>query len=52
MLCPIRKNEDRSAKEPNEFELNSIRNDPEKVATIFGRRHCMKVRTDSLDLAL
>jgi len=27
MLCPKRKNEDRSAKEPNEFELNSIRND-------------------------
>jgi len=34
MLCPKRKNDDRSAKEPNKFELNSIRNDPEKVATI------------------
>ena len=37
MLCPKRKNEDRSAKEPNEFELNSIRDDPEKVTTIRTR---------------
>jgi len=37
ILCPKRKNEDRSAKEPNEFKLNSIRNDPEKVATIRTR---------------
>jgi len=37
ILCSKRKNEDRSAKEPNEFELNSIRNDPEKVATIRTR---------------
>ena len=37
MLCPRRKNEDRSAKEPNEFELNSIRNDPETVANIRTR---------------
>jgi len=27
ILCPKRKNDDRSAKQPNEFELNSIRND-------------------------
>ena len=27
MLCPKRKKDDRSAKQPNEFELNSIRND-------------------------
>ena len=37
MLCPNRKNDDKSAKEPNEFELNSIRNDPDKVATIRTR---------------
>ena len=37
MLCPIRKNQDRSAKEPYEFELNSIRNDPENAATIRTR---------------
>ena len=37
MLCPIRKNVDGSAKEPNEFELNLIRNDPQKVATIRTR---------------
>jgi hypothetical protein len=30
MLCPIRKNDDGSAKETNAFERNSIRNDPEK----------------------
>jgi hypothetical protein len=34
MICPIRKKKDRSAEEPNEFELNSIRNDPVKLATI------------------
>ncbi|MCY2978868.1 MAG: hypothetical protein NTU79_09415 [Planctomycetota bacterium] len=38
MLCPIRKNEDLAAKEPNEFELNSFRNGPEKLATIRTRR--------------
>lgn len=37
MLCPIRKNEDCSAKDPFEFELNSIRNDPEKAATFRSR---------------
>ena len=37
MLCPNRKKEDRSPEEPNEFELNSIRNDPEKLATIRTR---------------
>ena len=37
MLCPIRKKKDRSAKEPNAFELNSIRNDPDKLATIRKR---------------
>jgi len=37
MLCPKRKNEDRSAKELNEFDLNSIRIDPEKVMTIRTR---------------
>jgi hypothetical protein len=37
MLCPIRKKKDRSAEEPNEFELNSIRNDPDKLATIRKR---------------
>ena len=28
MLCPVRKTCDGSAEKPNEFELNSIRNDP------------------------
>ncbi|MCY2981297.1 MAG: hypothetical protein NTU79_21755 [Planctomycetota bacterium] len=37
MLCPIRKNQDQSAKETNQFERNSIRNDPEKVASIRTR---------------
>ena len=37
MLCPVRKRKDRSAEEPNEFELNSIRNDPDKLATIRKR---------------
>jgi hypothetical protein len=37
MVCPIRKKNDRSAEEPNEFELNSIRNDPVKLATIRKR---------------
>ncbi|MCF7960214.1 MAG: hypothetical protein K9M08_05685 [Pirellula sp.] len=37
MLGPIRKNQDQSAKEPNDIERNSIRNDPEKVATIRTR---------------
>ena len=34
VLCPKRKNKDRSSEEPNDFELNSIRNDPDKLATI------------------
>jgi hypothetical protein len=34
MVCPVRKKKDRSAEEPNEFEINSIRNDPAKLATI------------------
>ena len=37
MLCPVRKKPDRSPEVPNEFELNSIRNDPEKLATIRKR---------------
>ena len=37
MLCPKRKKKDRSSEEPNEFELNSIRNDPDKLATIQKR---------------
>ena len=37
MLCPKRKRPDKSSEEPNEFELNSIRNDPEKLATIRTR---------------
>ena len=34
MLCSIRRKKDRSAEEPNEFEINSIRKDPIKLATI------------------
>jgi len=37
MLCPKRKKPDKSPEEPNEFELNSIRNDPDKLATIRTR---------------
>jgi hypothetical protein len=37
MLCPKRKKKDRSPEEPNEFELNSIRNEPDKLATIQKR---------------
>jgi len=37
MLCPKRKKKDRSPEEPNEFELNSIRNEPDKLATIRKR---------------
>ena len=37
MLCPKRKKPDKSPEEPNEFELNSIRNEPNKLATIRKR---------------
>ena len=37
MLCPIRKKDDKSAEVPNEFELNSIRNDPDKLKEIRSR---------------
>ena len=34
MLCPVRKNDDGFAEEPNEAELNMIRNDPQRLETI------------------
>jgi len=34
MLCPVRKTDDRQPEEPNEMELNSIRNDWDKLAKI------------------
>ena len=34
ILCPVRKTVDRLPEEPNEMELNSIRNDAQKLATI------------------
>ena len=37
MLYPKRKKPDKSPEEPNEFELNSIRNEPDKLATIRKR---------------
>ena len=37
MLCPIRKDDRGLAEEPNEFELNSIRNDPERLQLIRSR---------------
>jgi hypothetical protein len=37
MLCPKKKNKDGSPKEPTESQLNSIRNDPAKVAEIRSR---------------
>ncbi len=36
-LCPKRKNSDGTAKEPTDFELNSIRSDPDKVREIRRR---------------
>ena len=38
MLCPKRKKPDKSPEEPNEFELNSIRNDPDKLVSIRKRQ--------------
>lgn len=37
MLCPLRKDDAGNALEPNEPELNAIRNDPARVAEIRGR---------------
>ena len=37
MLCPVRRDENRQAMEPTEFELNHTRNDKEKVAAIRHR---------------
>ena len=37
MLCPKRNHEDGTAKDPNEPELNSIRNDPDKLRAIRRR---------------
>ena len=34
LWCPVRKKNDGSAEEPNEFELNFIRNDPDKLISI------------------
>ena len=34
MLCPVPKTVDRALEEPNEIELNTIRDDPQKLATI------------------
>jgi hypothetical protein len=37
LLCPVRKTKDGTPEEPNEFELNSIRHDPERLAKIRAR---------------
>jgi hypothetical protein len=37
MLCPVRKTADGLPEEPHEMELNTIRNDPEKLAQIRAR---------------
>jgi len=34
LLCPVRKSKDGQPEVPNEFELNSIRHDPERLAKI------------------
>ena len=34
MLCPVRKNDEGFAEDPNEAELNMIRNDPQRLETI------------------
>jgi REP element-mobilizing transposase RayT len=37
MLCPKRRDANRQPEEPNKFELNSIRNDPERIKKIRTR---------------
>ena len=37
MLCPIRKDKNKAPIEPNEFELNSVRDDPAKLAEVRNR---------------
>src|SRR5471030_272778 len=37
MLCPVRKDAEHQPEEPNEMELNTIRNNPERVAMIRSR---------------
>ena len=37
MLCPLRRDEQRQPEEPTEFEINSVRNDKQKLATIRSR---------------
>ncbi len=37
LLCPKRKDADKRPEEPNEFELNAIRNDPAKLKEIRSR---------------
>jgi hypothetical protein len=37
MLCPIRKDAENRAEEPNEMELNTIRNDPNRLKMIRSR---------------
>jgi hypothetical protein len=34
LICPVRKNSAGEPEEPNEFELNSIRNDQQKLETV------------------
>lgn len=34
MLCPVRRTKERQPEEPNEMEINSIRNDARKLETI------------------
>jgi hypothetical protein len=36
-LCPVRKDADHRAEEPNEMELNTIRNDPDRLKLIRSR---------------
>ena len=37
MLCPERRDQKRRPLEPSEFEINSIRNDKQKLATVRSR---------------
>ena len=37
MVCPVRKDADGRAEEPNEMELNTIRNDPDRLKIIRSR---------------
>ena len=50
MICPLRKDADGSPAEPTEAEINSIRNNPERLNEI--RQRLSDIRPHSLGQAL